>query len=117
MAIRFLLLAIAGRRFLETKFLPVFGSLTLIALLYTIIIIFAEQARQILDHLGPVFRTMVPLVLYFTIMFGGTFGSMWLVSRRSGKKEEAYRMAVVQAFTAGVSNECFVFGSKPLRHY
>lgn len=38
----------------------------------SIILIFAEQATRILDNLGPVFRTFVPMILYFTIMWTGT---------------------------------------------
>ncbi len=49
-----------GRDFFQNHFLPYFGPLSLIALLYTIIIIFAEQAQHILDNLGPVFRNLRP---------------------------------------------------------
>jgi arsenite transporter len=76
----------------------------LIALLYTIIIIFAEQAHNILQNLGPVFRTFVPLVLYFTIMWTATFFGVWRLSIRYGKATWGYQMAVVQAFTAASNN-------------
>lgn len=101
---RFLVLGLGGREFFHRKFLPFFGPLSLIALLYTIIIIFAEQAQHILHNLGPVFRTFVPLVLYFALMWTGTFVLIWWLSVRYGKTEWGYQMAVVQAFTAGSNN-------------
>ncbi|CEH13086.1 ARSENICAL-RESISTANCE PROTEIN 3 [Ceraceosorus bombacis] len=72
-ATRLIILFSFGSEFLQEKFLPCFGPLSLVALLYTIIIIFASQARRILDNLGPTFRTFVPLILYFTIMWTSTF--------------------------------------------
>ncbi|PWN31362.1 arsenical-resistance protein [Meira miltonrushii] len=89
---RFIFITFAVRTTFEKKFLPFFGPLSLVGLLYTIIIIFAEQARHILDNLGPTFRTFVPLVLYFAII------------RRYGHVNWDYQMAVVQAFTAGSNN-------------
>ncbi|TKY87269.1 hypothetical protein EX895_003946 [Sporisorium graminicola] len=101
---RFAVLGLFGRDFFHRRFLPFFGPLSLVALLYTIIIIFAEQAQHILDNLGPVFRTFVPLVLYFALMWTGSFLLVWWLSVRYGKTEWGYQMAVVQAFTAGSNN-------------
>ncbi|EPQ32061.1 uncharacterized protein PFL1_00259 [Pseudozyma flocculosa PF-1] len=101
---RFAVLGLAGRDFFQRKFLPLFAPLSLLALLYTIIIIFASQARRILDNLGPVFRTFVPLVLYFGLMWTLTFLLIWYLSIRYGKQEWGYQMAVVQSFTAGSNN-------------
>jgi ACR3 family arsenite transporter len=101
---RFLLLLTIGRYRFEKKFLPFFGPLSLVALLYTIIIIFAEQAQSILHNLGPVFRTFVPLILYFAIMWTSTFFLVWWLSIRYGKDTWGYQMAVVQSFTAGSNN-------------
>lgn len=101
---RFLVLGLFGSHAFHRRFLPFFGPLSLIALLYTIIIIFAEQAKHILHNLGPVFRTFVPLILYFALMWTGTFFLIWWLSVRYGKSEWGYQMAVVQAFTAGSNN-------------
>lgn len=101
---RFSLLFVIGKYRFEKKFLPFFGPLSLFALLYTIIIIFAEQARNILHNLGPVFRTFVPLILYFALMWTSTFFLVWWLSIRYGKGTWGYQMAVVQSFTAGSNN-------------
>ncbi|WRT68150.1 arsenical-resistance protein [Kwoniella shivajii] len=96
---------ILGIEKFNTKFLPYFGPLALIGLLYTIILIFAEQATRILDNLGPVFRVFVPMILYFLIMWSGTFFLVyWLSRRKGGGKKHGYKMAVVQSFTAGSNN-------------
>ena len=104
LATRFSALALLGRANFEKQFLPRFGILSLVALLYVIIIIFAEQARSILDNLGPVFRTFVPLVIYFVLVWTGTFLFVWRLSLRYGKANWGYQMAVVQSFTAASNN-------------
>jgi hypothetical protein len=67
-----------------------------------IILIFAGQATRILDNIGDVFRVVVPMVVYFIIMWTGTFFLVfWLSRRRGGARKYGYKMAVVQSFTAG----------------
>jgi arsenite transporter len=90
------------------KFLPVFGPLALVGLLYTILVMFAYQGHRIIHNLGPVFRVIVPMVLYFIIMWFSSFGFIFYLTRREsankGAKLFGYEMAVVQAFTAGSNN-------------
>ncbi|WVQ98386.1 arsenical-resistance protein [Kwoniella sp. CBS 9459] len=102
---RFSGIAILGKARFETKFLPYFGPLALIGLLYTIILIFAEQATRITDNIGDVFRVFVPMIVYFLIMWTGTFFLVFYLTRRKGgSRKYGYEMAVVQAFTAGSNN-------------
>lgn len=101
---RIIVITLLGKDHFKHRFLPYFGPLSLIALLYVIIIIFAEQARSILDNLGPVFRTFVPLVLYFAIVWSITFTLIFQLSLRYGSKRWGYQMAVVQSFTAASNN-------------
>lgn len=101
---RITIITLLGKDHFKHRFLPYFGPLSLIALLYVIIIIFAEQARSILDNLGPVFRTFVPLVLYFAIVWSITFTLIFQLSLRYGSKRWGYQMAVVQSFTAASNN-------------
>ena len=42
----------------------------------SIILIFASQATRILDNIGPVFRTMVPMCLYFAVMWTGALRTL-----------------------------------------
>lgn len=112
---RLLGFAILGKERFEKRFLPYFGPLGLIGLLYTIIVLFAYQGERIIDHLGPVFRVFVPLVLYFVVMWAGTFVLVYYLShKRGGAERFGYDMAVVQAFTAGSNNFEWVSRSFPL---
>jgi ACR3 family arsenite transporter len=105
---RFGVIAIVGKDRFQRKFLPFFSPLSLLALLYVIIVIFASQARSILHNLGPVFRVFVPLLLYFFFMWTFTFLGIWKLSQRRlapGKESHwGYQMAVVQSFTGGSNN-------------
>lgn len=98
------MLRLLGRRRFHTHFMAFFGPLSLMALLFVIFVVFASQARQILHNLGPVFRTIVPLVLYFLVMWTSIFSLIWFLSVRYGKREWGYQMAVVQAFIAASNN-------------
>lgn len=53
--------------------------------------------RQVIDNIGSVFRVAVPMLLYFTIMWLGTFFGCWRLGVR-------YEDSVVQAFTASSNN-------------
>lgn len=102
---RFGVMALLGRKRFETCFLPHFSLLSLLGLLYTIIIIFAEQAAHVLDNLGPTFRTFVPLILYFVITWSATFAFMHFMTRRYGpEKGWTYEIALTQSLTASSNN-------------
>ncbi len=99
------MMALLGKRRFHTHFLPYFSPLSLLGLLYTIIIIFAEQSQHVLDNLGPVFRCFVPLILYFALAWVGTFAGMYALTRRYGPARGwTYEMAATQAFTAASNN-------------
>lgn len=97
---------LASKQFLEQRFIPMFGPVALLGLLYTILVMFAYQGHHIVLNIGNVFRVFVPMVLYFVIMWSGGFGLIYWLGRRSDtkKKDFNYEMAVVQAFTAGSNN-------------
>ncbi|KAG6920091.1 hypothetical protein DXG01_010159 [Tephrocybe rancida] len=97
---------LTSRTFLDTKFLPAFGPLALIGLLYTILVMFAYQGHHIVQNIGSVFRVFVPMILYFVIMWSGAFAMIFYLTRKDSRPEATfgYEMAVVQAFTAGSNN-------------
>lgn len=78
----------------------------MIGLLYIIIILFSFQGHQIIHNFGPVFRVIIPQIMYFLIMWTTTFFLIHHLSRResSGEMIFGYEMAVVQAFTAASNN-------------
>ncbi|KAG2182019.1 hypothetical protein INT43_006945 [Umbelopsis isabellina] len=94
---RIILVRLTSNVWYETKFLPHIGPFALIGLLYTIIVMFANQGHHIVDNIGSVFRVMVPMLCYFTIMFFGTF----MLCRMMGFP---YSQIVTQTFTAASNN-------------
>ena len=58
---------------------------------------------RILDQIGQVFRVFVPMILYFVVMWTGTFFLVYkLTRRRGGSKLYGYQMAVVQVSRGGL---------------
>ena len=92
-----------SKKFFEERFLPVFSTLSLLGLLYTILVLFAYQGHHVIRNLGPVFRVFVPMILYFLIMWTSAFALMYYLTR-GASGIFGYEMAVVQAFTAGSNN-------------
>lgn len=73
----------------------------------SIILIFAGQATRILDNIGDVFRVVVPMVVYFIIMWTGTFFLVYALSRqRGGARKYGYKMAVVQVSPRALRSTC-----------
>ncbi|MEU4711059.1 ACR3 family arsenite efflux transporter [Nocardia salmonicida] len=62
-----------GREWYESKFLPKIGPWALYGLLFTIVILFALQGKQITSHPLDVARIALPLLVYFALMWGGGY--------------------------------------------